>query len=191
MTEKKFNPAKLDILNNPQRLSDIPPDYIWQKLNMKKPETLVDIGAGTGFFSIPFLDYTQNGRVFACDTSDIMLQWMTDHVAPEHPGIIPVKMEETMVPLKDRCADLVFMINLHHELEAPEKILDESFRILKNKGKIFIVDWKKEASVPGPPQTLRYRPEKVQAQIDKAGFENVNIFHEMIKHFLVIGEKNN
>lgn len=189
MAEKKFNPAKLDKLNNPKRLADLPPGYIWKKLNIENPEILVDIGAGTGFFSIPFLEYTRNGRVYACDTSDIMIQWMKDHVTPGHPGIIPVKMEETTLPLKNNCADLVFMIHLHHELDAPDKILDESFRILKDKGTIFIADWKKEKTPEGPPLELRYHPETVKSQMENAGFENLQIFDERPRHFLVTGKK--
>lgn len=46
-------------------------------------------------------------------------------------------MEERAVPLEDGLADLVYMINLHHELEAPEEILNESYRLLKENGKIF------------------------------------------------------
>jgi len=143
MDEKKFDPKKLQKLNDPDRLLDIPPEYIWNKLNLKNPDILVDIGAGTGFFSISFVGYTMNGKVFACDLSYIMIEWMKDNVCPKYPNIIPLKMEERAVPLEDGLADLVYMINLHHELEAPDKILKESYRLLKKNGKIFVVDWKK------------------------------------------------
>jgi ubiquinone/menaquinone biosynthesis C-methylase UbiE len=79
MDEKRFNPQKLHKLNNPDRLSDQPPEYIWNKLNLKNPNVLVDIGAGTGFFSIPFVGYTKRGKVFACDISDIMIEWMKNN----------------------------------------------------------------------------------------------------------------
>ena len=34
MSDKKFDPKKLDKLNNPGRLTDIPPEYIHGRLNM-------------------------------------------------------------------------------------------------------------------------------------------------------------
>ncbi len=52
MKEKRFNPKKLHKLNNPKRLLDLPPEYIWSKLNMNAANVIIDIGAGTGFFSI-------------------------------------------------------------------------------------------------------------------------------------------
>jgi ubiquinone/menaquinone biosynthesis C-methylase UbiE len=189
MDEKRFDPQKLHKLNNPDRLSDLPPDYIWSKLNLKDPSILVDIGAGTGFFSIPFVNYTKNGKVFACDISDIMIEWMANNICHKHPNIIPVKMEGGTVPLEESLADLVYMINLHHELDEPGAMLKEAFRLLKENGKIFIVDWKKEEMLEGPATHLRYLPEEVKKQLIRAGFENIAIYNEMSKHFLVIAEK--
>ena len=48
----KFDPEKMEKLNDPERLNDIPPDFIWEKLDVRTPGTLVDLGAGTGFFSL-------------------------------------------------------------------------------------------------------------------------------------------
>jgi ubiquinone/menaquinone biosynthesis C-methylase UbiE len=189
MDEKKFDPKKLQKLNDPDRLLDIPPEYIWNQLNLIKSDILVDIGAGTGFFSIPFAGYTKNGKVFACDVSTIMIEWMKNNICSKYPKIIPLKMEEQAVPLEDGLADLVYMINLHHELEAPKEMLKESFRLLKKNGKIFIVDWKKEDMNQGPPIHLRYLPEQVKHQLVGVGFEEVAIDNEMAKHFLVIARK--
>jgi len=190
MNEKKFDPKKLHKLNNPARLLDIPIEYIWSKINIAGPDVFVDIGAGTGFFSVPFLPYIKNGKIIACDTSDIMIEWMKTNISPRYPNIIPLAMEESTVPLQDGIADLVYMINLHHELDNPQAILEESFRILKNNGKIFVADWKKEDMSEGPPQHIRYFPEQVQDQLVNAAFENVQVFNEMPKHFLVVAEKS-
>ena len=189
MTERKFDHKKLQKLNNPQRLLDIPPDYVWQKLNIQNPEVLVEIGAGTGFFSIAFLQKTKASTLYACDLSDIMIDWVKENVSPQYPQIVPLKAEEHAVPLDDGIADLVFMINVHHELEDPALTLGEANRITKPDGKIFIVDWKKEDMPEGPPTEIRYLPEQVKEQLLKAGFKDVNIYSELQKHFLVVGIK--
>ena len=191
MTEKKFDPRKLNKLNNPDRLLDVPPEYIWDKLNLhlEKIGTFIDIGAGTGFFSIPFVEYSNGGKIFACDISDIMIDWMTDNICDNYPAINPLKMTEHSVPLDDNIADLVFMINLHHEIDDPEKLLKESSRLLKSGGKIFIVDWEKEDMAVGPPTHIRYLPEKVEEELLNSGFNNIKIYNDLPKHFLVIGEK--
>ena len=190
MNDNNPDSQKINKLNNPGRLLDIPPEYIWNKLTIVKPDVLVDIGAGTGFFSVHFLNYTKNGKIFACDISDIMIQWMKNNICPKYSNIVPLKIEENVVPLEDGIADLVYMMNLHHELDNPEAILEESFRILKKNGTIFIVDWKKEDMSEGPPTHIRYLPEQVKDQLANVGFKNITIFDEMPKHFLVVAEKD-
>lgn len=189
MNDKKFDPKKLQKLNDPQRLVDIPPDYIWEKLKIENPGVIVDLGAGTGFFSIAFLQKSGFSKIYACDVSEVMISWMIENVSPEHPNIIPVKTEEHSTPLDNEIADLVFMINLHHELENPSMTIEESNRILKPGGKIFIVDWKKKEMPEGPPVKIRYLPEKVKEQLENAEFKGVDIYEDLQKHFLVVGTK--
>jgi ubiquinone/menaquinone biosynthesis C-methylase UbiE len=190
MNDKKFDPKKLQKLNNPQRLLDIPPDYVWGKLHIEKPGVFVEIGAGTAFFSVAFLQKSIDSTIYACDLSEVMITWMNENISPRYPNIIPVKAEEYTVPLADGIADLVFMINLHHELDNPSLTVEESNRILKPDGKIFVVDWKKEDMPEGPPAKIRFLPEQIKEQLLNAGFKQVNIYNELPKHFLVVGEKD-
>jgi len=189
MHGNKFNPEKLQRLNDPGRLKDIPPDFIQDKLNLEKAEVLVEIGAGTAFFSKVFLETFAARTVYACDMSEIMIGWMQAHVVPNHPAIVPVKSSESFIPLDDSLADLVFMINLHHELVDPARMLEEAHRLLKPGGKMFIVDWLKKEMAEGPPVKIRWLSRDVKAQLIRAGLDNARDDNGMAKHFLVIGEK--
>ncbi len=189
MSDKKFDPKKLQKLNDPQRLVDIPPGDIRGRLNLQKADVLVEIGAGTAFFSIAFLKLFNAATLYACDLSETMIAWMKANVTPRHPTIIPVQNGEFSVPLDDGVADLVFMITLHHELENPAAMLEESYRLLKPGGEIFIVDWKKREMAQGPPSRIRCTPEQVRDQLIQAGFGGVSFFNDMPKHFLVVGQK--
>jgi ubiquinone/menaquinone biosynthesis C-methylase UbiE len=189
MTDKKFDPRKLNKLNNPQRLADIPPDFIADRLRNKQPQTLVEIGAGTAFFCIAFREQLKPSKIYACDVSDRMLAWVRENVVPAYPDIVPVKSAESAVPLDDGIADLVFMINLHHELDDPALTLGEAYRLLKPGGEILIVDWQKRDMPEGPPQAIRYVPERVREELVQAGFEGVSIYTQLPKHFLVVAGK--
>lgn len=190
MNGRKFDPRKLRKLNDPERLKDIPPDYIRSKLQAKEPDVLVEIGAGTAFFCIAFLDQLMPSIVYACDVSDTMLTWIEENVTPKYPNIIPLKTNEHSVPLDDGVADLVFMINLHHELDDPPLTVLEAHRLLKTGGEIFIVDWKKKEMTEGPPVNIRCLPETVRDQLRGAGFTDVKMFDDLPKHFLVVAKKS-
>jgi len=187
--EKKFDPRKLKKLNNPDRLKDIPPDYLWDKLDMEDADVLVDIGAGTAFFSVAFLQYAKPSKIYACDVSEIMIGWVKENIVPKYPRIISIKSEEHSIPLDDAIADLVFMINLHHELEDPVLTIKEAYRLLKSGGNILIVDWKKEDMPEGPPTRIRCLPEEVMEQLTNAGFHEVKMVTELLKHFVLTGKK--
>ena len=189
MNSKIFDPKHLKKLNNPERLKEIPPNIIWQRLNLYNPQIAVDIGAGTGFFAKKFLEFMPGGKIYACDISDIMLDWMKENVCPEHSQIIPIKMAHDTFPCEKNMADLVYMINLHHEIEDHGSILKEIFQTLKPGGKMFIIDWKKEITEQGPPAHIKFEIEEVKTQLEKAGFQRLQLFNDFPKHFMVIAEK--
>lgn len=189
MNEIKFNPKKLEKLNNPRRLQDTPPEIIYNKLNLKNPKTLIEIGGGTAFFCKEFSKLSNPEQIYCCNISEELLTWVKNNVVNDYPNIIPIKSEESSIPLENSIAELVFMINLHHELENPDLILKEAFRLLKNNGKILIIDWKKVEMEEGPPTEIRYIPENIKTQLENADFKNIEIHNHLEKHFFLIGEK--
>lgn len=190
MTDKKFNPEKLQKLNDPLRLVDIPPRFICSKLNQEAPTVLVEIGAGTAFFSVAFHNQLNASTTYACDLSEKMISWREENITPRYPDIIPVKSEESSVPLHNEIADLILMINLHHELENQPLVMQESYRLLKPRGEILIIDWKKEEMPHGPPVEIRCLTEQIETQLKETGFSDIRSFEEMPKHFLVVGKKS-
>ena len=111
MAHKRFDPKKLALLNDPERLLDIPPALLWERLALENPRVLVEIGAGTGFFAAQFARYVAKGKLYAFDVSPVMVAWMEAHVCPRYPQIVALPMEEEVVSLADGLADLVYMIN--------------------------------------------------------------------------------
>jgi len=184
----KFDTQKLNKLNDPERLKDIPPEYITEKLQLNNPEIVIDIGAGTGFFSNEFSKLPNVKKVYALDIAEEMINWMKENRAPENKKIIPMKMQEEKIDLEDNLADLVIMINVHHEFNEPSLILKECKRLLKPGGKVAIVDWARKETEHGPPVEKRYTPEKIQEQLEQVSFRQVKYFEELPNHYLVVAE---
>jgi ubiquinone/menaquinone biosynthesis C-methylase UbiE len=189
MPSKKFDPKHIDKLNDPNRIKIQNPDLIWEKMALTDPRVLIDIGAGTGFFTLPFSDKMEDGRVYACDISDDMLSWMKDNFPEKYKSaVVPIKMDESAVPLSDDCADLVYMANLHHELEEPDGMMAETYRLLKPGGTLMIIDWDEKAPF-GPPLSIRVSEATIRSQMKTAGFENIRAYDDLpYNHFLVAGK---
>jgi ubiquinone/menaquinone biosynthesis C-methylase UbiE len=191
MESKKFDPKKLEKLNDPGRLTYLNPDLIWPALELSSPEILVDIGAGTGFFAALFIKKLGKGKVYACDISDTMISWMKENLPDEvRDTVIPLKMEESSIPLPDHIADLVYMINLHHEFDEPVKIVKEAYRILRSSGKIMIIDWKKEETPEGPPLSIRVTEDTIESHMLQGGFSHISYHRFLPYHHFVTALKS-
>lgn len=190
MESKKFDPQKLAKLNDPKRLEYLKHDLIWDTMSEGNPHTVVDIGAGTAFFAVLFSRKMKGGRIYACDVSDVMVEWIKDNLSVElKDKVIPVKMEESSVPLPDRIGDLVYMINLHHELSEPEKMMKEAYRLLREGGMLAVIDWKKEEMPEGPPLSIRVSSETIEGQMRTVGFSEITDHRILVFHSFVTGRR--
>lgn len=183
--DNKFNSKNLEKLNNTNRLKDIPPLYIWETLKLKGCSVILDIGAGTGLFSRAFSDLMKDGTVYAADISETMVNWMKNNLSQNYKEIIPINMTENMIDLGNQSVELILMISLFHELKDPEKLLNESFRLLKTNGKLCIIDWKKEKSELGPPLEIRCLLKDIEKYLKNSNFSDIKSDTSLKHHNIV------
>lgn len=187
--EGKFDPAKLERLNDPQRLEAIPPAYVLKKLELEKCSVLVDIGAGTGLFSRKFLELMEEGKAYAADLLPVMIDWMKENLSSYGEKLVPLLMGEWEIPLPEGIADLALMFNLFHELDHPAESLGEAYRILRTGGRICIADWKKMDTPQGPPIHRRIDPRDIAEALSMAGFKEIRSDDSLAQHSLLWAEK--
>jgi len=186
-----FDVAKLERLNDPERFDTLMPDVMWRAIGSPCPTTIVEIGAGTGLFSAEFTHYAPGAVIHAVDTEPLMLQWMRDHRPEVAEGrIVPVLSTEERVPLADGVADVVVMINLHHELAVPDAIYSEAARILKPGGRLLVVDWAARETPRGPALHIRVTATALETFLMRAGFVDVDVTEtELPWHVMATGTK--
>lgn len=190
MTHGKFDPAKLDKLNNPARFVRMEPPRIWAAAGIADPGVIVEIGAGTGIFAAAFANFAPKATVYAVDTEPLMIGWMKAHRAPALGGrLMPLLATAARVPLPDGKADIVFMIDLHHELDAPDATYAEVYRLLASGRKVVVVDWLGDNEPGGPPQEIRASEEEIAATLERAGFKHVATHVAPARHSLTTAVK--
>lgn len=185
----KFDPSELDKLRDPERLETQNPELIWSRIAADGVRVVVDIGAGLGFFAIPFSRHIPEGIVYACELRQDMVEHLREALRHEEaPNVFPLRMEEVAVPLRDGIADVVFMGNLHHELERPMDSLAECRRLLRPGGRLAIVDWKAEETPKGPPTEVRIPEATVRRQLAEAGFRDVAAHPVLPWHYFLVAK---
>ena len=74
--------------------------------------------------------------------------------------------------LDDSIADVCFLRLLLHEVEQPEKVLAEAYRLLKPGSKTVALEWRYEPDTQGPPQSERISKDEIEQLFNQAGYLN-------------------
>lgn len=187
MPAHRFDPAKLDKLNDIARLDDLVPDAMWDAFGVPGARSVIELGAGTGMFAREFAErMPADGELIAIDDEPRMIAWMTEHVTPG-PGtrIRPVAADAAALPVAPGSTDLVYSVNLWHELRDPAAVLAEARRVLSPGGVVAIVDWKAEPTPKGPPAISRVPVEELVRQLAAAGFTDAAA-HAVLRYHNVV-----
>jgi ubiquinone/menaquinone biosynthesis C-methylase UbiE len=162
-------------LDDPERLRFLPPDAVLNRLPLKPGIVVADVGAGTGYFSLPIARAIGiGGKLFAVDVQHEMLELLQQKLGrPDTPSnIVLVHGEAKTTTLDDHSCDLVFLANVWHELPDHAAALMEIRRILKPGGTLAIVDWRPDTEhPPGPPVEHRISADNVCRDLESHGFE--------------------
>lgn len=145
---------------------------------------MADVGTGTGFFAIPAAALVgPKGIVYAVDLSPEMLEDLQGKLQAGSVRNIEVsRSTEDRIPLPDACVDFAFMACVLHELDGPGTLL-EARRILKPRGRLGVVDWKKQDMEFGPAKAHRLDEAEARAVLADAGFEALRTFEAGAYHY--------
>jgi ubiquinone/menaquinone biosynthesis C-methylase UbiE len=178
MNQRTFDPSNAHRLEDPQRLTWMPPGEVIERLGLKPGMVIADIGAGTGFFALPFARTVgRSGLVWAVDLQPEMLRLLEDKLrresSAENIRLLEGNAAQTGIP--DGACEMAFLANIWHELDAPHDVLAEMRRILRSGGRVSILDWRTGVPhPPGPPLDHRVSVDRAEAMVSGAGWQNVS-----------------
>jgi SAM-dependent methyltransferase len=159
----------LDRLESPERRISQDPEVLWSRVGLARGETVVDIGAGTGYFAIPAARRVGPvGRVYAVDLSADLVELIRERAERESlPQLEPVLCTLSSIPLPSKVADVVLLANVLHDV--PDSTLSEAARLLKPTGRFINVDWAKRETPGGPPMEIRLDLDHAERRLAQHG----------------------
>ena len=174
----KFDPEKVQTLESDERRRTMPPERLLRGFGLRRGMTFVDVGAGTGYFSLAAADLVgPEGKVHALDVSPAML----DHLRARNPPawVRVERCQESRLPVPDGAADLCFTCFVLHEVEDPAAFLKEMGRVTKPYAPIVVLEWAKRRQKEGPPFEERLHHHLTEALVLDAGlcFRRVEFFN--------------
>lgn len=177
MNDRRMNASLADRLDHPERLLWLPPAMVIGALAVQPGDAIADIGAGTGYFSLPLAQAIGPlGQVYAVDSQAEMLghlQYKLDTGNISNIRAVVAEADSTGLP--DASCNLVFLANVWHEIADRAAVLTEGKRILKSGGRIAVLDWRPDVEPEhGPPLHHRLGASDAADSMQSAGFVDVN-----------------
>lgn len=172
MSGHKFDPRNFEKLDNPERLSVFDPENLFAGLPLPPGAHLLDIGVGTGFY-LQALSRLAGpcGTVTALDTEPEMLDHAARRIARlALTNVTLMRSAEDELPLEGGTVDFALLAFVYHEIADPAVLMADLRRVVKNGGRVCIVEWTKAERDKGPPSDHVPSLEAIRENVESCGF---------------------
>jgi len=146
------------------------PEEILDELELSPTMLIADFGCGSGGFTIPLAKRVDEGLVYSLDIMEAPLSSLKGRLLMEkinNVKIIKCNLETHKgSTLSPESVDMVVIPNVLFQIENKGGIIIEALRILKNSGKLVIIDWLTNAS-QGPEEGRIAKEEVIRLAKDQ------------------------
>ncbi len=168
--------TKIAFLDSKQREQLIPPEVLINQMPIEKDQILLDVGAGTGFFTIPMAEITTN-KVYALDPDGRMLGVIEEKAKDK--GLTNIELIQGYLEdlkLVFESVDFVMASLILHEVPSLTTALSNIKDVLKVGGHLLCLEYEKDdLIVEGPPMSIRIGSEALEKMLQSIGFEIVKM----------------
>ena len=151
----------IERLEGPERSALIPREAILPRMRLEKSHTLVDLGSGIGYFSIPISSLVK--RVVAVDLEPKMHEVLAARIRERSlRNIDLLRAQITALPILDSSVEHVLAAFVYHEVDSPRDLMAEGARILRTRSAMTVIDFQKRETSIGPPVSERKTPDQIR-----------------------------
>ncbi len=175
-TEQNGNKSGADDeYSNKERLIWQKPEMVINRLGNLMTKTVVDLGAGSGFFSFKLIPKAK--KVIALDIDDRFIRFM-DSLKNDLPPNLKPNFETRLVEpdnahLQPSEADAVIIVNTYMYINDRVNYMRRLKNGIAKGGTVLIVDYKETELPVGPSTDIKVAMTTVQNELKKAGYSNI------------------
>ena len=158
------------IFDDPKRDAWQKPHEVIRALALEPDAVVADIGAGTGYFATRLAHMVPKGRVYAVDTEPDMVKHLNERAKRnglKNLSAVTGTRDDPRLPQK---VDLALLVDVYHHIAERERYFSKLSGNLEPGGRVAIIDFRMD-SPEGPPKAARIEPERVKAEMKRAGYE--------------------
>lgn len=175
-------------LDRPEREEEEATSKALRLLDVRPGSTVADIGAGSGYFTVELARLVgPSGRVFATDIQAGMLEIIGRKVRRAKLTNVTAVLGEPDDPkLPAGVVDLALMVDVYHELHAPQAVLRRIRDSLAPEGRLVLLEYREEdPNVPILP-LHKMSIKNATLEVEAEGFALETVKHDLPwQHVLV------
>ena len=156
-------------LERPDRAKWQRPDAVVAALGLSGNETVVDVGAGSGYFSFRLARALPRGIVIATDIQPEMIRHMHHKAMSQGVQNLRAVLGDGEDPGISPDADLVFVCDVLHHVPNQPSWLGKLAREMKPGARLALVEFKEGKLPQGPPERLKLPRAKLIELTKNAG----------------------
>jgi SAM-dependent methyltransferase len=176
-------------LERPERETEEAPSKAIQALNIRPGQVVADIGAGSGYYTVRLArEVGATGKVYGTDIQPGMLALLARNVAKAQiDNVVPVLGTPDDPRLPPDALDLALMVDVYHELAAPQAFIRRLRVSLKRTGRLVLLEFRKEdPRVPIRPEH-KMSVAEVRQELEPEGFRLSGVLDDLPwQHILVL-----
>lgn len=133
-------------LERPEREQQERTDLLLQAMELKPGDVVADIGAGSGYFTLPMARMVEpGGRVLAVEIQPQMLAIIERRMLTEDVYNIDMILATERNPkLPTGEVDLVLLVDAYHEFAYPREVMEGVRDSLSQRGRVLLVEYRGE-----------------------------------------------
>ena len=164
------------------------PNKVMQYLGDISGKAIMDIGAGTGYFSVKLAKHGAN--VIAADVNDEFQTFLKKRIEDNKIENITLRKIPFDSPdLKDNEVDMVLIVNSYHHIDNRAEYFAKVKKGLKNDGELVVIDFFKTDVPVGPPTNHKVSIDEVVAELKKAGYTSFEVNVDLLPYQFIVKAK--
>lgn len=173
---------------SPERDAYQQPEKILEYLGNISDKKIMDLGAGSGYFSVKLAD--KGAKVIAADVSDEFQSALKKRIEENNLENIDLRKIPYDSPnLSDREVDMVLVVNTYHHIENRSDYFSKVKAGTKEKGELVIIDFFKTEVPVGPPTKHKISIDVAIAELKEAGYTNFTVNVDLLPYQYIIKAK--
>jgi len=178
----------IENFESPERDEYQKPEKVLAYLGDLNGKKVMDIGAGSGYFSVKLA--AAGAQVIAADVDDEFQSALKKRIEDNQLENIELrKLPYDSPMLEDGEVDMVLIVNTYHHIENRSAYFAKVKAGINETGELVLIDFFKSESPVGPPVDHKISIDKVVYELKEAGFTNFDVNVDLLPYQYVIKAK--